>query len=94
MLRVASSLATPSLALSAITFRPALTSNDESHRASHPEVAAVIWKSAEDETNTLWFGHCVSMVGGPVRAFDTYINSSIRLSVEQLKRLLENYQKM
>jgi len=33
--------------------------------------------------------------GGPVRAFDTYINSSIRLSsIEQLKRLLENYQKM
>ena len=89
MLRVASSLATPSLALSAITFRPALTSNDEPSRFS-----AGVWKSVEDETNTLWFGHCVSMVGGPVRAFDTYINSSIRLSVEQLKRLLENYQKM
>ena len=34
MLRVASSLATPSLALSAITFRPALTSNDEPSRFS------------------------------------------------------------
>ena len=33
-------------------------------------------------------------VRGPVRAFDTDINSSIRLSIEQLKRLLENYQKM
>ena len=32
---------------------------------------------------------------GMVRAFDIYINSSIRLStIEQLKRLLENYQKM